>query len=65
MMTMDEIRANAMKAVSVRSKIQSDIIRTIEINQMTRAINNRNREFTAAFIGYATATILMLFCIVL
>jgi hypothetical protein len=65
MMTMDDIRANAMKAVSVRSKAQADAILNMEIDYINEARRFRNREFAAAVIGYATATFLTLFCLVM
>jgi len=65
MMTMEEIYANAMRGVSQRSKSNADIIRQIEIDYATRQRKFNESELFFGALGYATAVLVFVLCILM
>lgn len=65
MMTMEEIYANAMRGVSQRSKSNADIIRQIEIDYATRQRKFNESELFFGALGYATALITFIYCLIM
>lgn len=63
MMTFDEIRKNAMRAVSQRSKANADIIRQIEIDYATKQRKFFESELLFGTLAMAMAITTFIFCL--
>lgn len=63
--TMQEIYKNAERAVYSRSKKQSDIFRQMEIDYATKQRKFYESELFFGALGYATAVITFIYCLIM